>query len=220
MNIKIEKSWNNKLNTEFQKEYFLSLVKFLNLEYIDHVVFPPVKLIFNAFDRCAFDDVKVVILGQDPYHGLRQAHGLAFSVPPGTPKPPSLKNIFKELNSDLGVSLPESGSLLRWAAQGVLLLNATLTVRQGDPGSHHGRGWELFTDAVINEIVNQREHVVFMLWGAYAQKKCIKINRNKHLVIKTSHPSPLSANRSFLGSKQFSYCNNYLVSHKKQPIDW
>ena len=220
MNIEIEKSWKKKLNNEFDKEYFLRLVDFLKLEVVRQKVFPPGRLIFNAFERCAFDDLKVVILGQDPYHRLGQAHGLSFSVPSNVPKPPSLKNIFKELYSDLGVPIAESGNLIRWANQGVLLLNSILTVREGAPGSHSGRGWELFTDAVIQIIASEKENVVFMLWGAYAQKKCMNISEKKHLVIKTSHPSPFSAHKGFFGSKQFTSCNEYLLANKKQPINW
>jgi uracil-DNA glycosylase len=220
MNIEIEKSWKKKLKNEFDKQYFISLIDFLNSEVVSQNIFPPRKLIFNAFNSCAFDDVKVVILGQDPYHRVGQAHGLSFSVPSNVPKPPSLKNIFKELSSDLGVLIPQSGNLIRWANQGVLLLNSILTVREGVPGSHKGRGWEIFTDNVIKKIANEKENIVFMLWGAYAQKKCISVSKKKHLVIKTPHPSPFSAYRGFFESKQFTACNKYLLAHEKQPINW
>ena len=175
----LEKSWKRKLKNEFHKQYFLSLMDFLKSEQVGHNIFPPVNLIFNAFDNCSFEDLKVVILGQDPYHRLGQAHGLSFSVPSNVPQPLSLKNIFKELYVDLGVPISESGNLTRWAQQGVLLLNSILTVREGSPGSHRGRGWELFTDAVIQKIANDKENIVFMLWGVYAQKKCININKKK-----------------------------------------
>ena len=220
MNIEIEKSWKKKLKNEFGKQYFLSLMNFLKSEEVSHNIFPPSKLIFNAFDVCSFEDVKVVILGQDPYHRLGQAHGLSFSVPSNVTQPPSLKNIFKELYLDLSVPISESGNLTRWAKQGVLLLNSILTVREGAPGSHRSRGWELFTDAVIQKIANDKENIVFMLWGAYAQKKCINISKKKHLVIQTSHPSPFSVYRGFFGSKQFSACNEYLLAHEKQPVNW
>lgn len=220
MNFEIKKCWKTKLKNEFNKEYFLSLVDFLKSEDVSQKIFPPKKLIFNAFERCSFDDIKVVILGQDPYHRFGQAHGLSFSVPSNVLPPPSLKNIFKEIYSDVGVPISESGNLVRWANQGVLLLNSILTVIEGAPGSHRGRGWEIFTDAVIKIIADEKKHIVFLLWGAYAQKKCINISEKKHLVIKTSHPSPFSVHRGFFGSKQFTYCNEYLLAHEKQPINW
>ena len=220
MNVKIEKSWKNKLDKEFQKPYFSNLVVFIKSEFSSQSIYPNGSLIFNAFDQCSFDDVKVVILGQDPYHGEGQAHGLSFSVPDGVKQPPSLKNIFKEIYFDLGVNPPESGNLLRWANQGVLLLNSILTVKKGKPGSHQMKGWEVFTDAVIEILSQEKENLVFMLWGAYAYKKGEKINRNKHLVIETSHPSPFSADKGFFKSKQFSKCNDYLEFHKKGLINW
>lgn len=220
MNVKIEKSWKNKLDKEFQKAYFSNLVSFIKSEFLSQSIYPNGSLIFNAFDQCSFDDVKVVILGQDPYHGEGQAHGLSFSVPDGVRQPPSLKNIFKEIYFDLGINPPESGNLLRWANQGVLLLNSILTVKKGKPGSHQMKGWEVFTDAVIEILSQEKENLVFMLWGTYAYKKGEKINRNKHLVIETSHPSPFSADKGFFNSKQFSKCNDYLEFHKKGVINW
>tara|TARA_Y100001968_G_C19210600_1_gene644553 strand:+ start:88 stop:750 length:663 start_codon:yes stop_codon:yes gene_type:complete len=220
MNVKIEKSWKIKLDKEFQKPYFSTLVSFLKKEFALQTIYPNGPLIFNAFNQCPFDDVKVVILGQDPYHGEGQAHGLSFSVPDGITQPPSLKNIFKEIQYDLGVSPPESGNLLSWANQGVLLLNSILTVKKGKPGSHQMRGWEVFTDSVIELLSKEKNNLVFMLWGAYAYKKGSKINRNKHLVIETSHPSPFSADKGFFRSKQFSKCNHYLEFHKKGIINW
>tara|TARA_B100000530_G_scaffold117434_1_gene73122 strand:+ start:585 stop:1247 length:663 start_codon:yes stop_codon:yes gene_type:complete len=220
MNVKIEKSWKQRLDTEFQKPYFSNLVSFITKEFSEKSIYPSGSLIFNAFNNCSFDDVKVVILGQDPYHGEGQAHGLSFSVPDGVKKPPSLKNIFKEIEYDLGIEAPGSGNLLRWANQGVLLLNSILTVQKGKPASHQMKGWEVFTDAVIDLLSKEKKNLVFMLWGAYAYKKGLKIDRNKHLVIETSHPSPFSADKGFFRSKQFSKCNDYLEFYKKGIINW
>ena len=220
MNVKIEKSWKQRLDAEFQKPYFSNLVSFITKEFSEKSIYPSGSLIFNAFNNCSFDDVKVVILGQDPYHGEGQAHGLSFSVPDGVKKPPSLKNIFKEIEYDLGIEAPDSGNLLRWANQGVLLLNSILTVQKGKPASHQMKGWEVFTDAVIDLLSKEKKNLVFMLWGAYAYKKGLKIDRNKHLVIETSHPSPFSADKGFFRSKQFSKCNDYLEFYKKGIINW
>jgi len=220
MNVQIESSWKEKLDIEFQKPYFLDLVSFLRNEFSNHKIYPPGPLIFNAFNNCSFDDVKVVILGQDPYHGDKQAHGLSFSVPDGIRQPPSLQNIFKELAFDVGKRPPNSGNLERWSNQGVLLLNSILTVRKSKPGSHQMKGWEVFTDAVIELISHEKANVVFMLWGAYAYKKGLKIDRKKHLVIESAHPSPFSAHKGFFKSKPFSQCNNYLELHKKDKVNW
>lgn len=220
MNVKIEQSWQNVLQDEFEKPYFKNLVSFVKDEYATQKVYPPGNQIFHAFEHCSFDKVKVVILGQDPYHGPNQANGLAFSVKDGVRVPPSLLNIFKEIKSDLGKDLPATGNLERWAEQGVLLLNATLTVRAGDAGSHQKKGWEEFTDAVVRKINDLKENVVFMLWGAYAQKKGAFIDERKHLVLKAAHPSPFAADRGFFGSRHFSKANEYLVAHGKEPIDW
>ena len=220
MNIKIEDSWKERLNQEFQKPYFKNLVSFVEEEYKNATIYPPGSLIFNAFNKCSFHDLKVVILGQDPYHGEGQAHGLSFSVPDGIKLPPSLKNIFKEIANDVRSNNVLSGNLLKWSNQGVLLLNSILTVKKSRPGSHQMKGWETFTDAVIELISNNKRNIVFMLWGAYAYKKGLKIDRDNHLVIETSHPSPFSANKGFFGSKQFSRCNKYLLSCKKKPINW
>jgi len=220
MNTNIDRSWKVKLDQEFQKPYFSNLTSFLKIKYDSQLVYPNRSLIFNAFNKCPFDDVKVVILGQDPYHGEGQAHGLSFSVPDGIKQPPSLKNIFKEIYFDLGIIPPESGNLLRWANQGVLLLNSILTVEKSKPGSHSMKGWEEFTDSVIEILSNEKDHLIFMLWGAHAKKKGLKIKRDKHLVIETSHPSPFSANKGFFKSKQFSMCNDYLKIHKKGVINW
>lgn len=220
MDIKIDASWKKQLNDEFSNEYFLKLTAFVKEEYKNHKVFPPGKQIFNAFDQCPFDKVKVVILGQDPYHGPGQAHGLCFSVADGVRFPPSLKNIFKEINLDTGASIPESGNLERWAQQGVLLLNATLTVRAHEAGSHQRKGWEQFTDAVIHKINDSKEGVVFILWGNYAIKKGEFIDKDKHLVLTSVHPSPLSASRGFFGNKQFSKTNEYLKNRGEEPIKW
>ncbi len=220
IDVKIEQSWKEKLNGEFEKDYFRQLTAFVREEYRAQAIYPPGKLIFNAFDRCPFDAVKVVIIGQDPYHGPGQAHGLCFSVNDGVRFPPSLKNIFKEIEADLGISAPDTGSLERWADQGVLLLNATLTVRAHQAGSHQNKGWEQFTDAVIEVLAREKEHLVFLLWGAYAQQKGAQIDATRHLVLQSPHPSPFSANRGFFGNKHFSKANEYLLTKGKEPIQW
>jgi len=220
MDVKIEAGWKEKLGTEFNQQYFLSLTDFVRDEYSTRQVFPPGSKIFNAFDLCPFDKVKVVILGQDPYHNIGQAHGLCFSVTDGTEFPPSLINIFKELNRDLGIPVPKSGNLERWARQGVLLLNAILTVRAHQALSHQNRGWERFTDAAISALNRDRENIVFMLWGSYAQNKGASIDPSRHLVLKTVHPSPLSASRGFFGCSHFSRCNSFLASRGIEPIEW
>ena len=220
MNVQIEESWKKQLQTEFEKDYFIKLTDFVRNEYASTQIYPPGKLIFNAFNLCPFDKAKVVIIGQDPYHGPGQAHGLCFSVNDGVAFPPSLKNIFKEIQDDLGIPVPESGNLTRWANQGVLLLNATLTVRAHQAGSHQKKGWEEFTDAAIRALAEQREHLVFILWGAYAQKKGAFIDRNKHLVLASAHPSPLSAYNGFFGNKHFSRANEYLMAHGETPVSW
>jgi len=218
--IKIAPSWKEGLKAEFKKPYFIELIDFVKTEYRTQTVFPLGKEIFRAFDCADFDKVKVVIIGQDPYHGPGQANGLCFSVRDGVPMPPSLKNIFKEIQSDLGKPFPKSGDLERWANQGVLLLNATLTVRASSPGSHQKKGWEEFTDAVIKEISDKKSNVVFLLWGAYAQKKGEIIDRSRHLVLMSAHPSPFSADRGFFGNKHFSKTNEYLKSKGLEEIDW
>ena len=220
MNVQIEESWKEALIPEFSKDYFIRLTDFVRKEYHETTVYPPGKLIFNAFNLCPFDKVKVVIIGQDPYHGPGQAHGLCFSVNDGIQSPPSLVNIFKEINSDLGKPIPQSGNLTRWAEQGVLLLNATLTVRAHQAGSHQKRGWEEFTDAVIRKLAEEKSNLVFILWGSYAQKKGAFIDRNKHLVLISVHPSPLSAYNGFFGNHHFSLANDYLVKNGKTAIDW
>jgi uracil-DNA glycosylase len=220
MDIKIAPAWKSHLSDEFEKPYFKQLIDFVKAEYATQTVFPPGREIFRAFDSCDLETVKVVIIGQDPYHGAGQANGLCFSVREGVRIPPSLVNIFKEIQSDLGKPIPTSGDLGRWAEQGVLLLNATLTVRGSAPGSHQNKGWETFTDAVIKVISGQRENVVFLLWGAYAQKKGEVIDRNKHLVLMSAHPSPFSADRGFFGCKHFSKTNTYLKSKGLKEIDW
>lgn len=221
MNVKIEPSWKEMLSGEFTKPYFQSLTAFVKENYQKKTVYPPPKEIFRAFDMTPFLDVRVVILGQDPYHGPQQANGLAFSVRDPIRPPPSLLNIYKEIESDLGVTINKtSGNLERWAKQGVLLLNATLTVAANTPGSHQNKGWEEFTDAAIKSLSEKREHLVFILWGAYAQKKGLVIDRNRHLVISSPHPSPFSADRGFFGSKPFSNANTYLVNHGQKPIIW
>lgn len=220
MEVKIESSWKSRLATEFEKPYFDELVHFVKKEYSTQKVYPKGNEIFNAFEKTPFDNVKVVILGQDPYHEPGQAHGLCFSVNDGIPLPPSLQNIYKELNDDLNIKTPSSGNLERWAEQGVLLLNATLTVRAHRAGSHQQKGWEEFTDAVIHKIAEEKEHVVFILWGSYAQKKGSFIDPSKHLVIKSPHPSPLSSYRGFFGSKPFSKTNQYLQQTGQIPINW
>jgi uracil-DNA glycosylase len=220
MDVKIALSWKQRLAEEFNKPYFLQLTEFVKNEYLSSTVYPPGKEIFNAFDRCEFDQVKVVIIGQDPYHGIGQANGLCFSVKEGVRMPPSLLNIFKEIQSDLGKPIPKSGDLDRWANQGVLLLNATLTVRASTPGSHQNKGWEVFTDEVIRKVSAEKDNVVFLLWGAYAQKKGEIIDRNKHLVLMSAHPSPFSADRGFFGNKHFSKTNQYLKSKGLKEIEW
>ncbi|MGM9857508.1 MAG: uracil-DNA glycosylase [Candidatus Limisoma sp.] len=220
MNVKIEQSWKEVLQREFEQDYFCNLVAFVKQEYASGTVFPPGNEIFAAFDATPFDRVKVVIIGQDPYHGERQANGLCFSVADGIQFPPSLQNIFKEIHDDIGTEIPTSGDLTRWAKQGVLLLNATLTVRAHCAGSHQGKGWEIFTDAVIRHLAENREHLVFMLWGSYAIKKGAFIDRNRHCVLTSPHPSPLSAYRGFFGNHHFSKANAYLQSHSIEPIKW
>jgi uracil-DNA glycosylase len=220
MDVKIEDSWKARLADEFEKPYFKQLTDFVKEEYLQQTVFPPGKEIFRAFDHCVFDNVKVVILGQDPYHGPGQANGLCFSVRNDMRMPPSLVNIFKEIHADLGKPMPQVGDLERWAEQGVLLLNATLTVRGGSPGSHQKKGWEAFTDAVIKKISDEKENVVFLLWGAYAQKKGEIIDRNKHYVLMSAHPSPFSADRGFFGNQHFSKANTYLKNKGLKEIEW
>jgi len=221
MEVKIAPSWKQALNSEFESNYFKALTSFIQTEYGTHDCFPPVQNIFEAFNKTALKDVKVVILGQDPYHGPGQAHGLCFSVPEGIAHPPSLVNIFKELKSDVNKEIPQSGSLASWASQGVLLLNATLTVRAHQAGSHQKKGWETFTDAVIDLISKKREGVVFMLWGGYAKKKGAKVDATKHLVLSSGHPSPLSANRGYwYENRHFSKANAYLKSKGKSEINW
>ena len=220
MDVKIEPTWKAELQTEFEKEYFKGLTGFVRNEYKTKLTFPPAPLIFNAFEQCPFDKVKIVIIGQDPYHGDGQAHGLCFSVNDGVAFPPSLLNIFKEINRDLGIPTPKSGNLTRWAQQGVLLLNATLTVQAHMAGSHQGKGWETFTDAVIHKLATEKEQLVFMLWGSYAQKKGAFIDSTRHLVLKSVHPSPLSAYRGFIGNNHFSLTNQYLKENGKPEIEW
>lgn len=220
MEVKIAPSWRERLFEEFQKKYFCDLVAFVKSEYQKHQVYPPGPKIFNAFEHCTFDEVRVVIIGQDPYHGPNQANGLSFSVEEGVRMPPSLVNIFKEISEDLQKPMPANGNLERWADQGVLLLNATLTVRAHTPGSHQNKGWEMFTDAVIRKVSEEKRHVVFMLWGAYAQKKSLLIDGDKHLVLKSPHPSPFSVYRGFFGNKHFSKANAYLEVQGKGTIDW
>ena len=220
MDVKIEPSWKHQLQDEFEKPYFKQLTEFVRSEYASQKIYPPAKLIFNAFDQCPFDRVKVVILGQDPYHGPGQAHGLCFSVNDGVEFPPSLRNIFKEIQADTGAPVPASGNLERWAKQGVLLLNATLTVRAHLAGSHQKKGWEQFTDAVIHLVADRLEHVVFILWGNYAISKGEFIDPHKHLILKSVHPSPLSASRGFFGNHQFSTANKYLEEWGKEAVRW
>ncbi|MBV5283427.1 MAG: uracil-DNA glycosylase [Paludibacter sp.] len=220
MNVRIEPSWKNALQSEFDKDYFARLTDFVRNEYKTKLTFPPSALIFNAFEQCPFDKVKVVIIGQDPYHGDGQAHGLCFSVADGVAFPPSLLNIFKEIERDLGIAKPTSGNLIRWAQQGVLLLNATLTVQAHAAGSHQGRGWETFTDAAIHKLASEKEGLVFMLWGSYAQKKGDFIDTNKHLVLKSVHPSPLSAYRGFIGNNHFSLANKYMKEKGLEEVQW
>ncbi len=221
MDIQIEESWKSVLKEEFEKTYFQHIVTFLKTEKaLGKIIYPPGALIFNAFKLTPFDKIEVVILGQDPYHNKGQAHGLSFSVPDGCPKPPSLVNIFKELKNDLGIEIPENGNLTKWAEQGVLLLNAALTVRQNEPGSHAQIGWLQFTDNVIKKISEKKEGIIFLLWGKFAQEKQSLIDETKHYVLKAAHPSPFSANNGFLGCRHFSKANDLLMKQHKTPIDW
>lgn len=220
MDVRIEDSWKHELAEEFGKPYFKALTDFVREEYSHHRCFPPARLIFNAFDLCPFPAVKVVIIGQDPYHEPGQAHGLCFSVNEGVTFPPSLQNIFKEIESDLGRASQSQGDLSEWAKQGVLLLNATLTVRAHHAGSHQSHGWETFTDVVIKTLAEKRENLVFILWGSYAQQKATYIDATKHLILRSPHPSPLSAHRGFFGNHHFSQANGYLTAHNKTPIEW
>lgn len=221
MDVKIEESWRRHIGAEFDKQYFIDLTEFVRREYANHTCYPPGRLIFNAFNLCPFDRVKVVIIGQDPYHEPGQAHGLSFSVGEGVPLPPSLVNIFKEIQLDLGTPMPASGDLTRWAEQGVLLLNATLTVRAHQAASHQRRGWEEFTDAAIRALNADRDHLVFILWGGYARSKAALIDTSRHLVLQSVHPSPLSANRGgWFGNHHFSRANAYLEAHGEEPIKW
>jgi uracil-DNA glycosylase len=220
MDVQIEASWKEQLAEEFEKQYFSELVKFVKQEYSSKTIYPPARLIFNAFNRCPFDNVKAVIIGQDPYHGPGQAHGLCFSVLKNVAFPPSLVNIFKEIHDDIKTPLPKNGDLERWADQGVLLLNAILTVRAHQAGSHQNKGWEQLTDAAINKLAHQKDHLVFLLWGTYAQKKGAFIDRSLHLVLESAHPSPLSAENGFFGNKHFSKTNKYLEQHNIEPIVW
>ena len=221
MNVRISPSWNALLSNEFEKPYFQALTSFVKKEYSEHICYPKGKEIFAAFDQCPVENLKVVLLGQDPYHGEGQANGLCFSVRDGIAHPPSLVNIFKEIEEDLKLPYPESGNLSRWAEQGVLLLNATLTVRANMAGSHQGQGWETFTDAVIKSISDNCQHIVFLLWGGFAKKKIALIDTQKHCVLSSGHPSPLSANRGYwFGNKHFSKTNEYLTSVGKENIDW
>ncbi|MRH99558.1 uracil-DNA glycosylase [Kriegella sp. EG-1] len=221
MDLKLNPSWEKLLLNEFDKRYYKELISYVKNEYETQICYPKIELIYNAFNHCTFDDTRVVILGQDPYHGPNQANGLCFSVNDGIIHPPSLKNIFKELKTDLGKEVPESGNLEHWATQGVLLLNATLTVRAHEPGSHQNRGWESFTDAVIKTISATKSNVVFLLWGGYAKKKVKLIDLNKHHVLLSGHPSPLSANRGYwFGNKHFSAANEILIKTKQKTVKW
>ncbi len=221
MNVRIDPSWQQHIGAEFDKPYFANLASFVKQEYATTTCYPPGQLIFNAFNLCPFDKVKVVIIGQDPYHEPMQAQGLSFSVADGVALPPSLQNIFKEINNDLGKPMPQSGDLTRWARQGVLLLNATLTVRAHQAASHQRHGWEQFSDAVISTLSSQCDHLVFILWGGYARSKASLIDRSRHMVLESVHPSPLSANRGgWFGNHHFSKCNAYLREHGIQEIDW
>ncbi len=220
MTVQIEESWKTALATEFEQPYFTELATTVRQAYLAEAIYPPPQLVFNAFAHTPFNRVRVVILGQDPYHGPGQAHGLSFSVPEGVRTPPSLLNMYKEIKSDLGTDIPSSGNLERWADQGVLLLNSTLTVRAGLAGSHQGLGWEQFTDAVIQKLSDEKEHLVFMLWGRYAHEKGKHIDATRHLILKAAHPSPLSAHNGFFGSRHFSQCNDYLGEHGIKSITW
>lgn len=218
--VNIEPSWKEKLQGEFDKPYFDRLIQFVKEEYSSYTCYPPGRMIFNAFNLCPFDSVKVVLIGQDPYHEPGQAHGLCFSVNDGIAFPPSLRNIFQEIKTDVGTEIPLSGNLTRWAEQGVLLLNATLTVRAHAAGSHQKQGWEEFTDAVIQTISEEKQHVVFILWGSYAQSKAKLIDSTRHCILRSAHPSPLSAYRGFFGNHHFSLCNRYLSENNINPITW
>jgi len=220
MDVKIESSWKEVLQPEFEKEYFKQLTEFVRKEYKTKKIFPPGSLIFNAFDLCPYNKVKVVIIGQDPYHGPGQANGLCFSVNDGVDFPPSLVNIYKEIENEYAKQMPKNGDLSSWAKQGVLLLNAILTVQAHMPCSHQGKGWETFTDAVIRILAEKKEHLVFLLWGSYAQQKGLYIDTNKHLVLKSPHPSPLSAYRGFIGNRHFQLANQYLKEHVMSEIEW
>ncbi|MCM5528057.1 uracil-DNA glycosylase [Parasegetibacter sp. NRK P23] len=221
MEVHIGPSWKEQLKNEFSKTYFQQVTTFIKMEVMaGKTIYPPGKFIFHAFDKTSFDNVKVVILGQDPYHGPGQAHGLSFSVPPGIKPPPSLVNIFKELHADIGMPIPSHGTLEKWAEQGVLLLNAVLTVRANEPASHSKSGWMEFTDAVIKTISEKKKHVVFMLWGRFAHEKQVLIDETKHLLLKAAHPSPFSADKGFFGCKHFSKANAYLAANGLEPIDW
>lgn len=220
MNVKIAESWKNKLQTEFEKPYFTEITEFIKQEYQEHTVYPPGPLIFNAFDKCGFEDTKVVIIGQDPYHGANQANGLSFSVNDGVKIPPSLVNIFKEIQDSLGKEIPKSGNLERWAEQGVLMLNAVLTVQAKTPRSHRGKGWEQFTQAVIDLIAAEKENVVFILWGKDAQERGQAIDREKHCILASPHPSPYSAHNGFFGNNHFVLTNEYLKKQGKTLIEW
>ena len=221
MNVKIDPSWKEHLSEEFAKPYFIDLTNFVRQEYQTATCYPPGRLIFNACNLCPVDKVKVVIIGQDPYHGPGQAHGLSFSVCDGVPFPPSLQNIFKEIQQDMGTPIPITGNLTRWAEQGVLLLNATLTVREHQPGSHQRHGWEQFTDAAIKALNAHRDNLVFILWGGYARSKASLIDASRHLVLQSAHPSPMSANKGgWFGNHHFSRANAYLVEHGQEPINW
>ncbi len=220
MDVRIEPSWKQQLADEFQQPYFQELTRFVRQEYAQGQCFPPGRLIFNAFEQTPFPQVKVVILGQDPYHDVGQAHGLCFSVLEGVPFPPSLKNIFEEINTETGIPIPQSGDLTRWARQGVFLLNTCLTVRAHQAFSHSNHGWERFTDAVISTLSKEREGLVFLLWGAPAGKKASLIDQTRHLVLRSAHPSPMSVYRGFFGNNHFNLCNQYLVEHGQEPIQW
>lgn len=222
MDVQIAKGWKEMLSKEFQKDYFKRITEQLKIEIQSRVnIYPPGPMIFNAFNTTDFNEVKVVIIGQDPYHGPGQAHGLSFSVQPGVKPPPSLVNIYKEIESDLGIKMPRNfGDLTAWAKQGVLMLNATLTVRANQPNSHAGLGWNQFTDAVIQKLNQEKEHLVFLLWGNFAKVKGLQIDQQKHLVLKAAHPSPFAADKGFFGCKHFSKTNQYLIEHGLDPIDW
>ena len=220
MDVRIEQEWKTLLQSEFDAPYFEALTAFVKNEYAQHTIFPPAKLIFNAFDQCPVSKVKVVILGQDPYHGVGQAHGLCFSVPAHVPAPPSLKNIVKEIINDIGQTTLKSPNLEPWVQQGVFLLNATLTVRMNQAGSHQNRGWEQFTDAVMKKLSDEKEHLVFLLWGAYAGRKKALIDESKHLILTSVHPSPLSAHQGFFGNHHFSKTNEFLTAHGETAINW